>query len=60
MNTKSERDPNKNYFNQIAHNLTKSSYYHIEESFNKYSQKNNGKNNYFSIIHVNIRITPNN
>ena len=31
-----ELDPDKNYFNQLAHHLSKSSNYHIEVSINKY------------------------
>ena len=29
-------DPDKNYFNQLSHHLSKSSNYHTEESFNKF------------------------
>ena len=40
-------DPDKNYFNQLAHRLSKSSNYYIEESFNKYTQRNNVINDDF-------------
>ena len=53
-----ELDPDKNYFNQLAHHMSKNSNYYIEESFNKYTQKNNVINDDFSIIHVNIRSIP--
>ena len=53
-----ELDPDKNYFNQLAHHLSKSSNYYIEESFNKYIQRNNVNKEDFSIMHVNIRSIP--
>ena len=31
-----EQDPDRNYFNQFSHQLSKSSNYYIEDSFNKY------------------------
>ena len=52
-----ERDPDKNYFNQLAHHLSKSSY-HIEDSFNKYSIRNNVNMDDFSLLHNNIRSIP--
>ena len=38
--------------------MSKSSNYYIEESFNKYIQRNNVKKEDFSIMHVNIRSIP--
>ena len=53
-----ELDPDKNYFSQLAHHLSKSSNYYIEESFNKYIQRNSVINDDFYVMHVNIRSTP--
>ena len=53
-----ELDPDKNYFNQLAHHLSKSSNYYIEKSFNKYIERNNVNKEDCSIMHVNIRSIP--
>ena len=53
-----ELDPDKNYFNQLAHHLSKSSNYHIEDSFNKYIIRNNANMDDFSLLHKNIRSIP--
>ena len=50
-----ELDPDKNYFNQLAHHLSKSSNYYIEDSFNKYIIRNNVNMDDFSLLHNNIR-----
>ena len=51
-------DPDKNYFNQLSHHLSKSSNYHTEESFNKFILRNNLDKDNLSMIHVNIRSVP--
>ena len=53
-----ELDPDKNYFNQLAHHFSKSSNYHIEDSFNKYIIRNNVNMDDFSLLHNNIRSIP--
>ena len=53
-----ELDPDKNNFNQLAHHFSKSSNYHIEDSFNKYIIRNNVNMDDFSLLHNNIRSIP--
>ena len=43
-------DPDKNYFNQLSHHLSKSSNYHTEESFNKFILRNNLDKDNLSMI----------
>ena len=53
-----ELDPDKNYFNQLEHHLSKSSNYYNTKSFNKYIQRNNASNEDFSTMYINIRSIP--
>ena len=53
-----ELDPDKNYLNQLAHHLSKSSKYHMEDSFNKYIIRNNVNMDDFSLLHNNVRSIP--
>ena len=54
----SELDPDKNYFNQFSHYLSRSNNYYSEETFNKYLKRNSIDGNDFSLIHSNIRSVP--
>ena len=51
-------DPDKNYFNQLSHHLSKISNLHTEESFNKFILRNNLDKDNNSMLHVNIRSVP--
>ena len=53
-----EQDPDMNYFNQFLHQFSKSSNYHIEDSFNKYVKRNCQGTENLSFIHSNIRSIP--
>ena len=53
-----EQDPDRNYFNQFSHQLSKSSNYYIEDSFNKFVKRNCQGTENLSFIHSNIRSIP--
>ena len=53
-----EQDPDRNYFNQFSHQVSKSSNYYIEDSFNKYVKKSCQGTENLSFIHSNIRSIP--
>ena len=53
-----EEDPDRNYFNQFSHQVSKSSNYYIEDSFNKYVKRNCQGNENLSFIHSYIRSIP--
>ena len=53
-----EQHPYKNYFNQFSHQLSKSSNYYIEDSFNKYVKRNCQGTGNLSFIHPNIQSIP--
>ena len=50
-----EMDPNKHYFNQLAHHLIQRSNYYSEESFSKLIRQKGISSEDFSIVHTNIR-----
>ena len=60
VETQGELDPDKNYFNQLAHHLSKSKYNHNEESINKYIQRKIVSREDFSIMRIDIRSIPTN
>ena len=53
-----EQDPDRNYFNQFSHQLSESSNYYIEDSFNKYVKRNCQGTENLPFIHSNIRSIP--
>ena len=53
-----ELDPDKHYFNQLAHHLSRSSNYYSEDSFSKLIRQKGISSKDFSIIHTNIRSVP--
>ena len=54
----SELNPDKNYFIQLSHYLSRGSNYYSEETFNEYVKRNSINDNDFSIIHSDVRCIP--
>ena len=50
-----ELDPDKHYFNQLAHHLSRSSNYYSDENLNKLIRQKNMNSESFSVLHLNIR-----
>ena len=55
-----ELDPDKNYFNQLAHHLSRSSNYYSEDTLNKLICQKDIRSGVFSLLHANIRSLPDN
>ena len=53
-----EKVPDRNYFNQFSHQLSKNSNYYNEDSFNKYIKTNFYEGGELSFIHYNMRSIP--
>ena len=53
-----ELDPDKHYFNELAHHLSRSSNYYSDENLNKLIRQKNMNSESFSVLHLNIRSLP--